>query len=198
VPKQCYTKFCASSDHLDLFLWGVSLLCPISAPAFWLALEGAARVGRLDVLESLNEKSENNRSRRTSCWKYRGEAATAAAAGGQVDVLEWLERNGYEGFAHADWSAAAISGKYEVLEWRLRKELGPDSKSIALGLARKGDLKKLQWVLADMKCLWDNQVVSVAAEEGPSFIAFLYVFISSPYGQQWPRTPQWTGESGLL
>ncbi|QDZ23311.1 hypothetical protein HOP50_10g58490 [Chloropicon primus] len=98
---------------------------------------------------------------------WSGAAATGAAGGGHIELLEWLRSEGC-GFDEETCSYAARGGHLEVLKW-LRSQDPPCDWNEATcdGAAIYGHLDVLQWLRSqDPPCPWDDETCKEAARGG--------------------------------
>ncbi|QDZ22927.1 hypothetical protein A3770_09p54450 [Chloropicon primus] len=93
------------------------------------------------------------------------EAATGAAGGGHLELLEWLRSEGH-GFNVWTCSYAARGGHLDVLKWlRSQDPPCPWNKRTCEYAARGGHLHVLQWARSqDPPCPWDEVTCWGAAE----------------------------------
>ncbi|QDZ20132.1 ankyrin repeat domain-containing protein [Chloropicon primus] len=94
-------------------------------------------------------------------------AARGAAAGGHVELLEWLRSEGC-GFDEETCSAAAYGGRIDVLQWlRSQDPPCPWDMYTCCYAAEGGHLDVLQWLRSqDPPCDWDEETCAGAASGG--------------------------------
>ena len=130
---------------------------------------GLAWLGELSGLKSVYKHKE-----RTNAFALPRNAErlwAAAACGGHLEVLVWLQR---ENFPRGDTAAplqhAALAGHQHVLEWLLDQgwDLGSsyqDGCCMCAVAALAGHLAVLQWLRA-AGCPWDSTTCCAAAQGG--------------------------------
>jgi len=110
----------------------------------------------------------------TSAWKHTAqkefyeEASAGAAAGGHMEVLEWLKSEYKRPITSAAIHRAAEGGHLEIVKWlRAQDPPCPWDKWVCKEAARGGHLVVLQWMRAqDPPCPWDEETSNAAAERG--------------------------------
>mmetsp|Transcript_10614 Transcript_10614/g.30212 ORF Transcript_10614/g.30212 Transcript_10614/m.30212 type:complete len:257 (+) Transcript_10614:128-898(+) len=89
---------------------------------------------------------------------------SAAASGGHLDVLKWLQLHGHD---CATWNTAfmaASGGHTEALEWA-HAQGAPLDDSMCSAAAGGGHLPLVQWLVA-RGCTWDSRTCAYAARGG--------------------------------
>jgi Ankyrin repeats (3 copies) len=118
-------------------------------------LNSAALSQRFDVLKWLHIDAE---------CPLPQDICSSAAAGGSVDMLQWLIAAGCD-FDAATSYHAALAGHMHVLQF-LRGQGCPFDKDCVDAAAERGDLAMVQWLL-QQGCPWrKSEVVHIAAESG--------------------------------
>ncbi|UPR00456.1 hypothetical protein HOP50_05g37710 [Chloropicon primus] len=94
-------------------------------------------------------------------------APSGAAAGGHIDVLEWLRSEGC-GFDRWTCRGAAMGGHLDVLQWLQSQDPPCDwNEWTCAGAAQFGHLHILQWARSqDPPCPWNEYTCSYAAQFG--------------------------------
>ena len=85
-----------------------------------------------------------------------------AAAGGHIELLEWLRSEGYK-FAGITASQAALAGNLDTLKW-LRSQGCPFDEYTCRVAAWTGQLKVLQWLHSE-GCPWIRKYCRLTAEK---------------------------------
>ena len=91
------------------------------------------------------------------------DACSLAAAGGHLEVLQWLHSTGCP-FDTVTCAAAAAGGHLKVLKW-LHSTGCPWDSETSYCAAAGGYLEVLKW-LHNTRCLWDEDTCFAAAEGG--------------------------------
>lgn len=131
-----------NSKNFDMVKWALENEFPMK----YEALELAARHGDLEMFEHLERNCPKD-------WIRSPSICANAAAGGQLHMLQWLQRNGYPINSDA-CKHAALNGHWEVLNW-LRENNCPWSRNLCQILVKRGELAKLKHVRA-MGCPWNK------------------------------------------
>ena len=116
---------------------------------------GAARHGRVDILEFLNDSKFPTHLKTTNY--------DLAAEHGHLDALKWFHAHGCP-VDEATFALAAYGGHLSVLQWL--KDNGCSWDECACGNAAwRGHLSLLQWCRAN-GCPWDELTCAKAAHDG--------------------------------
>ena len=121
---------------------------------------GAAKGGRLEVLEWLREKG----------CPWDSCTCSWAAWGGHLEVLKWLRENGCPWDDDMRWwdtcaiANAAKGGHLEVVKWAKENGCPWDSRTCSEA-ALGGHIEVLKWA-RENGCPWDSQTCSSAAQGG--------------------------------
>ena len=114
----------------------------------------AAQRGCLDTLKILHRRGR---------VAFNVDLCTAAAYGGQLEVLKWLRENSYP-WDEMTCACAASGGYLKMLQWARANGCPWDERTF-LGAAYGGHLKVLQWARAN-GCPWDAETCAHAAADG--------------------------------
>ena len=114
----------------------------------------AAQRGCLDTLKILHRRGR---------VAFNVDLCTAAAYGGQLEVLKWLRENSYP-WDEMTCACAASGGYLKMLQWARANGCPWDERTF-LGGAYGGHLKVLQWARAN-GCPWDAETCAHAAADG--------------------------------
>ncbi|QDZ23928.1 hypothetical protein HOP50_11g64660 [Chloropicon primus] len=104
------------------------------------------------------------------CLRHETEEAVAlaaAAAGGHVDVLDWLRSEGCK-LDESAYAGASCGGQLEVLQWlRSQNPPCPWNENACSYSAYEGHLHNLQWLRSqDPPCPWNESTCAFAATGG--------------------------------
>ena len=175
---------CAKYGYVSLLEWSVKFLGYLLGPNIYM---WAAHAGQLGVLkwlvEPIHERGEivnlaSRQAKRVSV-PWDGWTCAEAAAGGQLEVLQWLrEGEGSKGpNGPAPWDAwtcdlASQRGYLHILKWaRDPSRVGgpaPWNENVCANASLFGFFEMLKWARegSDTPCPWDDRVCSFAVSAG--------------------------------
>jgi hypothetical protein len=146
----------ATIDCAEMFLeeeGGENIDIDIDNKALYI-WNGAARHGRVEILEWMNKSSYSN------CFDIK--TSGVVAEHGHLDALKWLHAHGCPIDESID--AAASAGHLPIVQW-CRANGCPWNESACTSAAEGGHLSVLQWCRAN-DCPWDESTCSSAALGG--------------------------------
>lgn len=89
----------------------------------------------------------------------------SAASKGNIEVLEWLRKNGCPWDSSA-CASAALNGHFNTLKW-LKNNGCPWNRNTCINAAKYGDLEILKWCRSyKPPCPWDVETPNAAAKNG--------------------------------
>ena len=145
----------ACTGKLNVLIWAKAHGCSIEHPA----LCSAARHGRLDVIQWLEERGDIDVITMDSMH-------VLAALGGQLNVLRWAKSKvAYTMDTSAVSKAAVAKGHLGVLSWMQEEGLALTNDACAVA-ARHGQLEVLMWLREEPSENWDAQTTMQAARAG--------------------------------
>jgi hypothetical protein len=143
---------------------------------------GAARHGRVEILEWMNKSSYSNcfdiqtagvaaehGHQDTLKWlhahgcPWNESTCSMAAYGGHLSILQWCRANGCP-WNKLTCAYAAYGGHLSILQW-CRAKGCPWNEGTCSNAAKNGHLSLLQWCRAN-GCPWNESTCSMAAENG--------------------------------
>jgi len=144
--------------NFDLVRWSVDMGMPVKV----ILLEEAASAGGVGGMEALQWFNT-----RTVPSLWGADVCTAAAEGGNLDVLQWL--HGQKLSFGDGWTCAAAAGggHLEILQWLRRRPPCPWAENTCAQAAKNSHLEVLQWLRSqNPPCPWDQRACLMAAEGG--------------------------------
>ena len=149
--------FAATNGHLHILDWVIRNGC------YWKpnTLLDSAYYGHLHVLQWA--LSVCNYVRNAPILDELKSSCMSAAAGGQLEVLQWLRAQGYP-WGKRLCANAAINGHQHIIEWAIANGCQWDRETCS-GAAAGDQLELLQWLRA-RGCPWDDQVCYWARVRG--------------------------------
>lgn len=125
----------------------------------------AAKNGHIHILEYFEELGFQHT---INDWPVYYEPIHFAAAGGQIETLNWLKANNYpinvDLVYHSPYKRAAYNGHMEVMNWLLENNC-PLGVEVCYAAAEGGQLDILMWARAK-GCIWDDAVCRKATKNG--------------------------------
>lgn len=92
---------------------------------------------------------------------------TNAAAGGSVEMHEWIKTQGCPPFTEIIHSTVAINGRFQLLKWLIKYQNFPWKKTnICKAAARGGSVDMLEWLQFQGCPPFDENVCKIAAFKG--------------------------------
>jgi len=187
TPRMDVAVAAARGGHLHILEWWhdryrdtADEVNPLWEPS---VARGAARVGRIDMLEWLCARG---------CPLYEG-VCDAAARGGHLDTLQWLHEHGCPRNDEI-CIAAAKGGNVAVLEWIHNNGFPFDGTLLRVGAcvfaATKGHLAAVQWLHAHRDILHGDTFRRAVASKNRDLIEWLFA-------QNCPWGSAVTGEAAL-
>ena len=106
------------------------------------------------------------------CKGYSEIFCEAAAGGGQLETLKWLQANGYE-WHHSACTAAADYSHLEILKW-LRQNGCPWNEFTASTAAFRGSIEVVQYIIENGCPMDQNECIIQAMLRDRDEIANLF------------------------